>query len=114
MDAGSACLFISILLFGWLLLDPDQYMAGLFGLAVFLLSMGMLFGALGAMVLSSLPQIAGTASGIMGTAQMLAAFVGSTISALLYQGNFSSTVQILSVSAILLILIYLGNRRFIF
>ena len=81
------------------------------GLLSYMFALGMMLGVLSAHVLRGLPQIAGTAAGLMGALQMLAGVVGGTASAFLYRGDAWSTVLILSVSALLTVALYLFGRR---
>jgi sugar phosphate permease len=74
-------------------------------------ALGMMLGVLSAHVLRGLPQIAGTAAGLMGALQMLSGVVGGTASAFLYRGDAWSTVLILSVSAVLTVSLYAVSRR---
>lgn len=112
LDLGVVLLAVSVVLFA---LERAGLVATLPGLAAgllfYLFALGMMLGVLGAHVLKDLPQIAGTAAGIMGALQVFAGVVGSVASAFLYRGDASSTILILGVASVLTVMVYLLNRR---
>tara|TARA_R110002110_G_scaffold406421_1_gene626554 strand:+ start:403369 stop:404553 length:1185 start_codon:yes stop_codon:yes gene_type:complete len=111
MDAAFVLMMTSVLLFALTYLDVAPVTAGLAGgMICFLLAKGCMFGLLSARVLTDLPGISGTASGIMGTMQVFAGFAGSATSAAIYHGDASSTVLILSTASVVMTLIYFWNR----
>ena len=112
LDLGSFLLTVSVVAFTLVWLGAIGELAGLsLGLLSYMFALGMMLGVLSAHVLRGLPQIAGTAAGLMGALQMLAGVVGGTASAFLYRGDAWSTVLILSVSAVLTVSLYAVARR---
>jgi DHA1 family bicyclomycin/chloramphenicol resistance-like MFS transporter len=112
LDLGSLLLVASVTAFALVRLGVISVLSGLsLGLLCYLFALGMMLGVLNAHVLRGLPQIAGTAAGLMGALQMLSGVVGGTASALLYRGDAWSTVLILSVSAVSTVTLYLAGRR---
>jgi DHA1 family bicyclomycin/chloramphenicol resistance-like MFS transporter len=111
LDTGGFALLLSLASFALAYLHVLPLLLGLaLGMFSFLLAMGLMSGALGALVMRDLPHIGGTAAGIMGTMQMLAAALGSFASAALYRGNASSTVLIIVTASAVFLLIYLTSR----
>ena len=112
LDLGSALLVVSVMAFALVRAGMVGELPGLsLGLLCYMFALGMMLGVLSAHVLRGLPQIAGTAAGLMGALQMLAGVVGGTASAFLYRGDAWSTVLILSVSAVLTVALYFCGRR---
>jgi DHA1 family bicyclomycin/chloramphenicol resistance-like MFS transporter len=112
LDLGSLLLTVSVTAFTLVWLGGVGELPGLsVGLLSYMFALGMMLGVLSAHVLRGLPQIAGTAAGLMGALQMLSGVVGGTASALLYRGDAWSTVLILSVSAVLTVSLYAVSRR---
>lgn len=111
LDLGSSLLLVSVIAFVMVRLDLVSELPGLsLGLLCYMFALGMMLGVLSAHVLRGLPQIAGTAAGLMGALQMMSGVVGGTASAFLYRGDAWSTVLLLSVSAVLTVLLYLFSR----
>ena len=112
LDLGSLLLVVSLVAFATVRLGLVSELPGLsLGLLCYMFALGMMLGVLSAHVLRGLPQIAGTAAGLMGALQMMSGVVGGTASAFLYQGDAWSTVLLLSVSAASTVALYLVSRR---
>lgn len=112
LDLGSLLLLISVTAFTPLWFGEGDKLPGLsLGLLSYMLALGLMFGVLNAHVLRGLPQIAGTAAGLMGSLQTLSGAAGAAASALLYRGDARSTALILSVSAVLTAALYVAGRR---
>ena len=111
LNIGCGLLAVSTLLFLTMLINDHWVLAGIVGLIFFLLSMGILFSSVVSLGMSNMATIAGTASGIMGTMQSIGAFSGTALSAILYSGDASSSLQIISISAVILLLFYLRRRK---
>lgn len=111
VDLGCQALMLSVVLcLSVLLLEGSSLVLLSIAALSFLFAMGLLFGGLSVIVLRGLPHIAGSASGIMGTAQILAGSFGSALSATFYRGNADSTLWIISLSSLLLLSLYGFSR----
>lgn len=111
LDIACFLLFIAIILFS-LLLHNDAYIAvGIIGVLTYLLAMGCLFGVAATLAMKGLSDIAGTASGIMGTVQMLLGFMGTLVGSIFYSGNMTSTLAILAASSLLILLVCLFSKN---
>ncbi|NCF20948.1 MAG: MFS transporter [Haliea sp.] len=112
LDLGSLLLSLSVIAFAMVRFEVLGELIGLsLGLLCYMFALGMMLGVLSTHVLRDLPQIAGTAAGLMGALQMLSGVVGGTASAFLYRGDDWSTVLLLSVSSVLTVSLYLFGRR---
>ena len=112
LDLGSLLLSLSVIAFAMERFEVLGELIGLsLGLLCYMFALGMMLGVLSTHVLRDLPQIAGTAAGLMGALQMLSGVVGGTASAFLYRGDAWSTVLLLSVSSVLTVSLYLFGRR---
>ncbi len=111
LDYGCLSMVASLPFFITMYIDVDLALAGAGGLIFFSIGMGLIFGSAITLVMNNLPEMAGTASGLMGTLQTLCGALGSFVSFLLYQGNALGTLQILIGSLLLLVLLYLYGRQ---
>jgi len=108
---GTVAFAVSVLLLGsiaWA--GAAGFWAFWLALLPFMVGMGFVFPNATAVALAPLPQVAGFAAGILGTAQIAFATMGSAAVAILYRGDVTSLSLVMLVSAASTVLIFWLGR----
>ena len=111
LAVGSVAFALAALLLGRIVwIGTADFWTFWLALAPFMVGMGFVFPNATTLALAPLRQVAGFAAGILGTAQITFATIGSALVAILYQGDVTSLSVVMLVSSVCAVSFYWAGR----